>query len=267
MKKLIILSVLAIILAIGILTMKKTVVDQTYNNQVAEILRRISKLEAQMNGMPIGNAKIKTLTWDKAQGGTATLGGAANVDGILSVNDALNVEKVRLDKDGMLINDGSLTIKNEDDVLILDASGLISTANFYSDSVVDVTSRSYSNSAAYEDISNTSVTTINFKRDTKVLVMYTLNVVEFPINGTSAFAGKVTLKIDSTDQLNNNFELQLTAISPYADAPPWGGPLTASGIITLATGTHTLKLRAQTINTNSQLNIETSSLIYIVLGS
>jgi len=91
-------------------------------------------------------------------------------------------------------------------------------------------------------------------------------VVEFPINGTTAFAGKVTLRIDSTDQVGNNFELQLTSLSPIANAPAWGGPLTAVGIVTLAAGTHTLKLRAQTINTNSQLNVETTSVVYIVLG-
>lgn len=161
----------------------------------------------------------------------------------------------------------SATFKDDNNTTFIDAKGLVSTANFLSNSVTNTTSRQYSNSATYEDIANTSITTESLARTTKVLILYTLNVVEFPINGTTAFAGKVTLKIDSTDQTDNNFELELTSQSPIADTSAWGGPLTASGIVTLASGTHTLKLRAQTINTNSQLNVETSSLIYIILGS
>jgi len=165
------------------------------------------------------------------------------------------------------LDNNLIQIQDENDVTILDAKGLVSSANFTSDSVENATGRTYSNSATYEDIANTSITTVSLVRATEVLIIYTVNVIEFPLNGNTTFAGKVTLRIDSTDQTNNNFELQLTSQSPIADTSPWGGPLTASGIVTLATGTHTLKLRAQTINTNSQLNVETTSLAYIVLGA
>ena len=161
----------------------------------------------------------------------------------------------------------SVTIKDSGDTTIIDATGLVSSANFASDSVENSSARTYSNAATYADIANTSITTSSLARSTEVLILYTVNVIEFPINGTTAFAGKVTLRIDSTDQTGNNFELQLTSLSPIANTSAWGGPLTAVGIVTLASGTHTLKLRAQTINTNSQLNVNTTSLVYIVLGT
>ena len=208
-----------------------------------------------------------TLTFGQLKGGTATLGGTTDGNGVLSVNNDAGTEVVRLDKDGVTINTGKMTIKDDSETTIIDAKGLVSAANFASDSVVNSTGRSYSNSAAYEDIANTSITTSSLARSTEVLILYTVNVVEFPLNGTTAFAGKVTLRIDSTDQTNNNFELQLTSLSSIANVSAWGGPLTAVGIVTLAAGTHTLKLRAQTINTNSQLNVESTSLVYIVLGA
>ena len=198
--------------------------------------------------------------------GTVNVGGSGNGNGILNVKDTAGNNKVVLNSDGIAINSGKMTIKDDEETTVIDAKGLVSTANFVSDSVENSTGRTYSNAAAYEDIANTSITTSSLARSTEVLILYTINVVEFPINGTTAFAGKVTLRIDSTDQVGNNFELQLTSLSPIANAPAWGGPLTAVGIVTLAAGTHTLKLRAQTINTNSQLNVETTSVVYIVLG-
>jgi hypothetical protein len=206
-------------------------------------------------------ANTGTLTVDES----ITAGGTSN--GVIYVKDSAGTTKVQLDNTGITVNTGKITIKNSSDTSILDATGLISTANFASDSVVNTASRTYSNSATYADIADTSITTVSLARTTKVLIIYTINVVEFPLNSTTTFAGKVTLRIDSTDQENNNFELELTSQSPIADTSAWGGPLTASGVVSLSSGTHTLKLRAQTINTNSQLNVETTSLAYIVLGS
>jgi len=92
-----------------------------------DLLRRIAWLNAEvdkikrlLSGQPIGtariadaaidtakikdaaitNAKIANLTWDKAQGGTATLGGVDNGDGELEVKDTNGVVKRIINKDG-----------------------------------------------------------------------------------------------------------------------------------------------------------------------
>jgi hypothetical protein len=247
--------------------------------QIARLRAEIDQVKRMLSGQPIGtariadaaitNAKIKDLTWNKAQGGTATLGGEDNGDGILEVKDQADDVKVTIDKDGIEIDDGSILIKNDDDETMIDSKGVVSTTNFFSNVKEDTSFRSISNSGAYEDIDDTSITTISFTRDTRVLIIYTANIVEFVKSGT-AFAGKITLRIDSTDQTGNSFETLLTSVSAYTPPPDvatWGGPVTASGVVTLGTGTHTLKLRAQTINTNSQINVEATSLFYLVLGT
>ena len=93
--------------------MRKTVSDQTYNTQLSEMLRRISKLEAQMNGSPIPNARIVSLTWNKSQGGEAILGGADDVSGVLYVKDENGNIRIILDKDGWWYYDseGNLIIR------------------------------------------------------------------------------------------------------------------------------------------------------------
>jgi len=81
---------------------------------------RIDKLERMLKGEQVGtariadaaidtakikdaaitNAKIANLTWDKAQGGTATLGGVDNGDGIFTIKDGSGNVVMISDKDG-----------------------------------------------------------------------------------------------------------------------------------------------------------------------
>jgi len=82
-----------------------------------DLLRRIAWLNAEVDNIKrmlkgeqvgtariadaaITNAKIKDLTWDKAQGGTATLGGADNGDGVLTIKDSNDVIRRVINKDG-----------------------------------------------------------------------------------------------------------------------------------------------------------------------
>lgn len=193
--------------------------------------------------------------------GDIVVGGTDNENGGISVLDQTGLERVKLDKDGIVV-------KDETNSTIIDATGLVSSANFNSGSVTDNSDRTTSGSG-YSDISNTSLTTVTFARPTVVLIMYTVNVGEFVGGGSSVFAGHVTLRIDSTDQTGNVFELQLAGVTPFSTPPDvmvWSGPLTAIGIVTLTAGSHTLKLRADTVNSNSKLTVHTSELLYLALG-
>jgi hypothetical protein len=78
--------------------------------QIAWLKARTDKIERMLKGEQVGtariadaaitNAKIKDLTWDKAQGGTATLGGADNGDGVLTIKDSNDVIRRVINKDG-----------------------------------------------------------------------------------------------------------------------------------------------------------------------
>lgn len=71
----------------------------------------------------ITNAKIGTITFNKIQGGTAVLGGTANGDGVLVVNNAAGSSVVTLNNEGITVNDESGTT-------IIDGGGIVSSNNF-----------------------------------------------------------------------------------------------------------------------------------------
>lgn len=78
--------------------------------RIAWLNAEVDKIKRMLKGEQVGtariadaaitNAKIVDLTWDKAQGGTATLGGVDNGNGILEVKDASGVVRRIINKDG-----------------------------------------------------------------------------------------------------------------------------------------------------------------------
>lgn len=76
------------------------------------------------------------MEFDRARGGTLQLGGKDNVSGIFSLKDAANVERIKMDKDGMEINKGRILIKDAEAATVLDSKGLVGGTAFTSDIVV-----------------------------------------------------------------------------------------------------------------------------------
>jgi hypothetical protein len=74
---------------------------------------------AKIQDAAITNAKIVDLTWDKAQGGTATLGGPDNGDGVLVVKNITDDSIIVLDKDGIEVNNIS-----GDDLIDISENGM-----------------------------------------------------------------------------------------------------------------------------------------------
>ncbi|OQC44408.1 MAG: hypothetical protein BWX61_00971 [Bacteroidetes bacterium ADurb.Bin035] len=167
-----------------------------------DLLRRIAWLNAEVDNIKrmlkgeqvgtariadaaITNAKIKDLTWDKARGGTATLGGLNNTDGILSVKDASNVEKVVLDKDGILINDGKIVIKNDEDTTFLDSKGLVSSAVFGIYGGRETTISNIVGSYGPTILSSPSIEITTKRINTNILLFLTITSGGYPTNPSS----------------------------------------------------------------------------------
>ena len=55
----------------------------------------------------VKNRHFDTITWDKAQGGTATLGGTDNGNGILTIKGEDNIVYMTITKTGIIVNDGT----------------------------------------------------------------------------------------------------------------------------------------------------------------
>lgn len=234
---------------------------------IARLTERIDRLEANLQGVPINtvriadaaitNAKIDTLTWDKAQGGTATLGGSANVNGVLTVLDASAVEKVRLDKDGILVNSGKLVIKNDSDTISIDAKGIVSTANFTKTDTANASLNQSFTSTSLADVTGSSLS-FSLTRSTTVLFLAQIHSYLIESVGNTG-EGRVSLDIDGSEVAyienhsgNINFK-----------------PSSAHYVGTLSSGSHTVKLRAQMQNKTGSPSYTVYGFVfsYIIFGT
>lgn len=78
----------------------------------------------------IGTAQIGSISFNNIAGGTATLGGTANGNGVLSVRNQSGSEVVLLNSSGITVRNGSITVQDSSGTDIIDSTGLVSTVNF-----------------------------------------------------------------------------------------------------------------------------------------
>jgi hypothetical protein len=165
-------------------------------------------------------------------------------------------------------NGGTITIKDENGTTIIDSKGLVSTANFNSSSATDNTSREITG-GTYGDVSGTTLT-FTLERSTKLIIMMSVVANIFMGSDTNGAGASVVLNIDGTNQTSTIFEQDILDsakdpnLAPFNFTRQW--PLNATGVITLAAGSHTLKLQASVLTSGHKLNILRSSLIYMILG-
>jgi|GEM_PF-3417504 len=208
---------------------------------------RIDKIERMLKGEQVGtariadaaitNAKIKDLTWDKAQGGTATLGGLNNVDGILSILDNANVEKVVLDKDGVLVKGGKIVIQNDGNEVSIDSKGIVGVNNFATGTVSSgVLNQSFTADADVTD----SEFDIVIPRTQLVLISF--HVSGGTLNTSTSYADfQVGLYIDGS-----NYEALDFQSIPDND---WSARSESGHFLTVfGAGTYTIKLRGTLTN-------------------
>jgi hypothetical protein len=136
-----------------------------------------------LSGNQISNARIGSISADKIKTGTLTIGGSTVGAPKISVKDINDVEKVTIDEDGILVQDGNITIQDENGTSVIDSLGINSTNAFTSSSIT--TGAQIVTSTTYIDITGSNVN-INFARTTKVLFLLTTEayLVETPFTDT-----------------------------------------------------------------------------------
>lgn len=135
----------------------------------------------------ITNTKFKNISFSKAQGGTAILGGEDDGDGVLQIKNAagsvivqgdsegISVKNtagstiVQLDSDGITVNDGKITVANSSGSTVLDAGGLVSTNNFVTTTNI-VQSTQTTTSTSYIPLTNGTLPSIVLARSAVLLV-------------------------------------------------------------------------------------------------
>lgn len=184
----------------------------------------------------INNRHIHNLSWDKGQGGTLTLGGADNTNGILSVRDSSNDEKVLIDNTGIQINDGRLNIYDASGNLSFDASGVVSATNF-SGGVTNRGGGQSFTSTSYVDVTD-STKTLVFTRS-KFVLFFVQAVIRLVESAGNTGTGVMFVDI-------NGVATNQGSIFMYSGSTQGGGTTkTLIYATTLGAGTHTVKLKAK----------------------
>lgn len=209
--------------------------------------------------LAVTDAKIVNLSFNKAVGGTLTLGGSNNASGVFSLLNGSGSEVVHMDNTGIQVFNGNITIKNDSSQTAIDAKGIVSNSNnfqlfnFNGGPIQSITSNSQT------DITGSSQT-ISIPRTTNVLFL--LSTESFLVESAGDTAdGKMGLNIDGTYprcviRMHSGADVLETRTNFFVGQ--------------LSGGSHTIKLQAQleTIFLGApSMTLFTFSWTYILLGT
>jgi len=187
---------------------------------------------------------IQNFSFNSGEGGTLSLGGPGNGNGVLSVSDTGGTEHVRLDNTGLTVSDGSITLKNASGTSFVDSSGLVAAAitNYgttytFGTGIVTTVSGTSASDTNYATIS------VVVARNTPVLFLgdVTSDVWTANPGGTSYFRGYLytKMKLNGTLISQNIMKSELTAGS---DDNTGNMPMSLHSFNILTAGTHSVTL-------------------------
>lgn len=147
-------------------------------------IRNLAVTTAKIQDAAITSAKIDSFSFNSGTGGTITLGGAANGDGLMLVKDSGGTTKVTVDNTGIAITDGKLTFLNSSGGTAIDSAGIVSTNNFtFAQGTAGTAGQSITSSGAtWTDITGGSVT-LTVTRATNVLLNYSVTAYHNDFDG------------------------------------------------------------------------------------
>lgn len=169
------------------------------------------------------------------------------------------------------LNNNVLQIADENGTTIIDSGGLVSGANFASDSEVSLNSSRTTNSTSFTDVTDTSIT-FSLARSTKVLFLLSGNFANYVADGETcsiylALDIDGTLYPDSTNGFGNIFFLDDTSGDDVSNClPTWSGHYLA----TLGSGSHTAKLKFRRqgfYGAEVDARVSNTQVTYLILGN
>lgn len=207
---------------------------------------------------------IRNLSFDKAQGGTLTLGGANNQNGQFALKNSAGSNVITMDNTGMTVTNGTITIKDTNNTTILDATGLVSAANFPNGSY-EANSTISTTSTSYVDVSGSSLT-FTLVRSTKVLISFSCDVYYGGSTAGNRYGAQVGVNVDGSLNAYNPSISMSWGITGATFSIDNVGTLSFAKIYTLAAGSHTIKLQWKSTSTDN-VNMLERNLYYIILGT
>jgi len=208
---------------------------------------------AKIGTAAIGTANIGTLTFNEISGGTATFGGTTNGNGLVEVLNEAGGTVVQLNKDGLQITNGSISVQNSSGSTSFDQLGVVSEQNFFTSTAEVISSGTQETSSySFVDIVGGSMSfTTSRTRLLNVDCQLGFWVYSGVTYGTTEYRGlcQHTFYIDGT----------LSSYAPVIETGYFGvgsGAERALGayglsyvkfgqVLSLSAGTHTLKLQSR----------------------
>jgi hypothetical protein len=241
--------------------------------RIAWLNSEVDKIKRMLKGEQVGtariadaaitNAKIVNLTWDKAQGGTATLGGIDNGNGLLQIKDIDGNIIVTLDKDGVLVEGGKIVIKNNEEVTMIEGGNIIGANVFRTGFIIkDDNEQELTGDYSFQDITDLAFTGLSFENDTPVLVFGNI------FYSSSGYDANLLLRI--SDGVNTYPSTEFIVPSGEVDALAFH-TFSFTHIITIPAGRTLLKIQCARSTTDETIKIfgvnEHSSFGYLILGN
>lgn len=230
--------------------------DQNYPDFLGEKVQSTISGEFVGTGVNADNITAGFLRFDRAKGGMLQLGGAGNNRGQFALKDDDDNDRITMDKDGMIVRDGAIVVKNADGQSVFDAGGLVSQTNFKTSNNIQV-AVNQTISGGLTDVTSSSYTFL-LKRPTNVLFLYAVGMYLTESVGNTG-DGEVDLNIDGANKSQIIFRSGNTSaltLSKYY-------------ITGLSAGVHTIKIQgAINISAGSPtLNIVDFTSGFVALGS
>lgn len=217
-------------------------------------------------------AYIRSLSFNSAQGGTATLGGSGNGNGFLIVKDASGSTIVTINNAGIYVTGGNIQVYNASNQLTFDASGLVSSPNFINSNTSQ--SGGYGQivtSSSYTDLTGSSMSVV-LARATYVLVLADFRFKINSAGGTGNVSGEGFFNISIGGTPETNTEAAIASEYDATNKDHYGAFIhTSASVHTIKqfpAGTTAITAVAKLTNTaNAQIEMYNYKLSYVLLGT
>lgn len=217
-------------------------------------------------------SKIRNLSFNQAIGGTITLGGTNNGNGMMVVNNASGSTIVTINNGGITIQGGSITIYNSQGSTLLDSQGLVSLNNFNSGGTsVSGGFGQTVTSTSYAGLTGATINAVLSRSAIAFIVADVRAELNGPV-GTSNTSGEGFIDIFIGGTAEPNSEIYFKGEYDSLNHDHYGNYLFSSysthSIKTLPAGTTPIALQAKIVNTaNAQMVIYNYKLSYVLLGT
>ena len=213
--------------------------------------------------------KIRNFNFSAGTGGTLTLGGSGNGNGVLFVKNSSGSTIAQINNSGITVTGGNIEVYNSGGTLTFDSSGLVGNANIRGDIRIFSGDQAFT-TTTYTDITGSSMSFV-LTRTTDVMFFLGVQSAQEQTSGGSDMSGRVeyTFNVDENPYtqtliLIDTGLVNATGVKDNVFRKSYFVSVTQG----LTAGTHTVKAQYRTqSNTNLTAHLYLASLQYLILGT